>query len=63
MYGAFSEDIMRDFYGKLANGDDLTLAECAPEICRRLDALLVGRLWKDGNQSGKRKQSAACEKK
>ena len=46
VYGAFDETFMRDFYGKLAFDEDATLAECAPEICRRLDALLVGRLWR-----------------
>ena len=40
VYGAFSEAFMRDFYGKLAM-DDVALRDCAPEICRRLDALLV----------------------
>ena len=46
VYGAFDEAFMRDFYGKLPAGDDVSLVECAPEICRRLDALLVGKLWK-----------------
>ena len=45
VYGAFNETFMRDFYGKLAM-DDVALRDCAPEICRRLDALLVGKLWK-----------------
>ena len=46
VYGAFNERFMRDFYDKLAIDDDTALADCAPEICRRLDALLVGKLWK-----------------
>ena len=46
VYGAFNEKTMRDFYEKLTMEDDITLTECAPEICRRLDALLVGKLWK-----------------
>ena len=46
VYGAFSEEFMRDFYGKLSFDEDAVLSECAPEICRRLDALLVGKLWK-----------------
>ena len=50
VYGAFDEGFMRDFYGKLAIDDDTALTECAPEICRRLDELLVGRLWKKGDQ-------------
>ena len=45
VYGAFDEQFMRDFYGRLALDQEISLAECAPEICRRLDALLVGRLW------------------
>ena len=46
VYGAFSETFMRDFYGKLAFQEEVSLVECAPEICRRLDALLVGKLWR-----------------
>ena len=46
VFGAFSEPFMRDFYRNLQTGDDIALAECAPEICRQLDALLVGKLWK-----------------
>ena len=33
---------------KLAIDEDTALTDCAPEICRRLDALLVGKLWKRG---------------
>ena len=50
VYGAFSEAFMRDFYGKLSLGQDAVLAECAPEICRRLDTLLVGKLWKTSDE-------------
>lgn len=46
VYGAFCEQIMRDFYSRLAMDDNTSLVECAPEICRRLDALLVGKLWR-----------------
>ena len=46
VYGAFDEKFMREFYEKLPDGDELSLVECAPEICRRLDSLLVGKLWK-----------------
>ena len=46
VYGAFSEPFMRDFYDRLAIDEDTTLTDCAPEICRRLDAMLVGKLWK-----------------
>lgn len=46
VYGAFNEGFMRDFYGKLTLDEDASIVECAPEICRRLDALLVGKLWK-----------------
>ena len=50
VYGAFSEDFMHVTYEEMeiqreGNGD-ITLAECAGEICRRLDMLLVGKLWK-----------------
>lgn len=49
VYGAFSEEFMRDTYRQMFAGDtgeEVTLAECADEICRRLDSLLIGRLWK-----------------
>lgn len=48
VYGAFSEPFMRDFYEKLDIGEDMALTDCAQEICRRLDALLVGKLWEKG---------------
>ena len=47
VYGAFDEARMREFYEKITFDEDALLVECAPEICRRLDALLVGNLWKD----------------
>ena len=46
VYGAFNESFMRDFYGKLAFDEETALTDCAQEICRRMDALLVGRMWK-----------------
>ena len=46
VYGAFSEEIMRDFYEKLVIDEDMALTDCAVEICHRLDMLLVGKLWK-----------------
>ena len=45
VYGAFNERFMRRFYEKLAIDENTALTDCAPEICRRLDALLVGKLW------------------
>ena len=49
VYGAFDEPFMRNFYGKLSLGQDTSLVECALEICRRLDALLIGKLWRKNN--------------
>lgn len=46
VYGAFNEKFMRDFYQQLSLDDDTALIDCAPEICRRLDVLLVGKLWR-----------------
>ena len=46
VYGAFSEKFMRDFYRQLSLDDETALIDCAPEICRRLDVLLVGKLWR-----------------
>ena len=45
VYGAVSEACMRDFYEKLSREEDAVLSECAPELCRRMDTLLVGKLW------------------
>ena len=46
VYGAFNEGFMKEFYGKLSLDEDASTVECAPEICKRLDALLIGKLWK-----------------
>ena len=50
VYGAFSEDFMRRTYEEMEEqrekDSEITLAECAGEICSRLDMLLVGKLWK-----------------
>ena len=46
VYGAFNEKFMRDFYYQLSLDDETALIDCAPEICRRLDVLLVGKLWR-----------------
>ncbi len=50
VYGAFSEEFMRKTYREMfeqdGGTDDTVLADCALEICRRLDMLLVGKLWK-----------------
>lgn len=46
VYGAFRESFMREFYRNMDFGDEVALIDCAQEICRRLDMLLVGKLWK-----------------
>lgn len=46
VYGAFSESFMRNFYDNLSLGDEVALMDCAQEICRRLDMLLIGKLWR-----------------
>ena len=46
VYGAFNEKFMRDFYHQLSLDNNTALIDCAPEICRRLDVLLVGKLWR-----------------
>ena len=49
VYGAFSEAFMHETYEQMFTGEagaDVVLVECADEICRRLDNLLVGKLWK-----------------
>ena len=49
VYGAFSEQFMKQTYDQMfvgENGDQVVLTECAAEICRRLDDLLIGKLWR-----------------
>lgn len=46
VYGAFRESFMREFYQNMDFGDEVALIDCSQEICRRLDMLLVGKLWK-----------------
>ena len=45
VYGAFDESRMREFYDRMAFDQEASLVECAPEICRRLDTMMVGNLW------------------
>lgn len=49
VYGAFSEAFMRETYAQLLESGirDEALSACAMEICRRLDMLLIGKLWKE----------------
>lgn len=47
VYGAFSEEFMRQTYAQLQEGiRNESLTACAGEICRRIDMLLIGKLWK-----------------
>lgn len=47
VYGAFNETFMRKTYNQMAESlQSVSLAQCAGEICQRLDMLLVGNLWK-----------------
>lgn len=48
VYGAFNEGIMRKTYDQMLESGirDEELATCAGEICRRLDMMLIGKLWK-----------------
>ena len=42
---AFADEIYI-FRPELSLDNDTALIDCAPEICRRLDVLLVGKLWR-----------------
>ena len=44
VYGAFHQDFMRAFYDRLTPDDDADLVDCAPELCRRLDSLILAKL-------------------
>ena len=49
VYGAFNEAFMRETYEQMLESGirEETLSACASEICRRLDMLLIGKLWKE----------------
>ena len=48
VYGAFPEKFMRKTYEQMMPRDGaFDIDESAPEICRRLDILLIGTLWKE----------------
>lgn len=49
VYGAFSEAFMRKTYEQMLDSGirEESLSTCASEICRRLDMLLIGKLWKE----------------
>lgn len=48
VYGAFNERFIKKTYDQMLESGirDETLSACAGEICRRLDMMLVGKLWK-----------------
>ena len=48
VYGAFSEPFMRQTYAQMVESGigSEALSDCAGEICKRLDMLLIGKLWK-----------------
>lgn len=50
VYGAFSEAFMRKTYDQMLESGirEERLSACAVEICRRLDMMLIGKLWKRG---------------
>lgn len=49
VYGAFNEAFMRETYEQMLGSGirEEALSDCASEICRRLDMLLIGKLWKE----------------
>ena len=49
VYGAFSETFMHETYDQMVDSGirEEALSACASEICRRLDMLLIGKLWKE----------------
>lgn len=52
VYGAFDEAFMQKTYAQMLDGGirEEALSDCAGEICRRLDMLLVGKLWKSDKE-------------
>ena len=47
VYGVFSETFMwKTFHEMMPQDGEFDIDMNAPEICRRLDMLLVGKMWK-----------------
>ena len=43
VFSVLDEDLMRRMYDRMDMGD-INIADCAPEICKRLDMLIVNKL-------------------
>ena len=58
VYGAFSEEIMREAYKKLLTSPmgQRDLADSAVEICEELDRFLVERLWPEKKKRQRKRQ-------
>ena len=52
VYGAFSESVMRNAYAEIDT--DENLSDCAIDICKSLDSLLVEKIWPE--KEGRRKR-------
>ena len=64
VYGAFSEEIMREAYKKLLTSPmgQRGLADSAVEICEELDRFLVERLWPEKRKRQRKKQEKEVER-
>lgn len=58
VYGAFSEEIMREAYKKLLESPmgQRDLVDSALDICGELDRFLVEKLWPEKKKRERRKQ-------
>ena len=64
VYGAFSEEIMREAYKKLLTSPmgQRDLADSAVEICEELDRFLVERLWPEKRKRQRKRQEKEVER-
>ena len=65
VYGAFTEEIMRQAYRNLLVKPmgELDLVESAIDICEVLDRFLVEKLWPEKKKEEKKKQEKECERR
>ena len=64
VYGACSEEIMREAYKNLLTSPmgQRDLADSAVEICEELDRFLVERLWPEKRKRQRKKQEKEVER-
>ena len=65
VYGAFTEEIMREAYRNLLDSPmgEIDLVDSAIDICGVLDRFLVEKLWPEKKKEEREKQEKECERR